>query len=68
MKGCRWLFIIAGTVGAVIIFLFLTIFFVSDRELQGIAARMLEREGYSLRAAQFGKAFPLGIRAADRWQ
>jgi len=26
---------------------------------------MLEREGYSLRAAQFGKAFPLGIRAVD---
>jgi len=65
MKGRRWLLFTAGAVGAIFIFLILMLVFVPDHELQGIAERMLEREGYSLRARQFGKVFPLGIKAVD---
>ena len=65
MKGGRWLFLAVGTVVTFILFLVLTLCLVPDREVQGLATRLLEREGYSLRATRFGKAFPLGIKAVD---
>jgi type II secretion system protein N len=65
MKARRWLFVAAGTAGAIVLFLFLTLFLVPDREYKELAARLLEREGYTLRAARFGLAFPLGIKAVD---
>lgn len=65
MRARRWLFLAVGTAGIIVLFIFLTLFLVPDHELQGLAARVLERQGYSLRAARFGKAFPLGVKAVD---
>jgi len=45
------------------LFLALTYCFIPDRELQALAVRALQQEGYTLRAARFGKAFPLGVIA-----
>ena len=65
MRTRRWLFPAVGTAGIIVLFIFLTLFLVPDHELQGLASRVLERQGYSLRAARFGKAFPLGVKAVD---
>ena len=65
MRARRWLFLAVGTAGIIVLFIFLTLFLVPDHELQGLASRLLERQGYSLRAARFGKAFPLGVKAVD---
>ncbi|MCM2357238.1 MAG: type II secretion system protein GspN [Geobacteraceae bacterium] len=64
MKLRRPLYIGAAAVGALFLIVSLTLFFIPDRELQALATRALQREGYTLRAARFGKAFPLGVRAA----
>ena len=65
MKGRRWLFFTVGAVGALFLLIILTLVFIPDHVLQGIAERTLEREGYSFRVRQFGKMFPLGIKAVD---
>ena len=65
MSARRWLYLAVGTAGIIVLFIFLTIFLVPDDELRGLASRVLERQGYSLRAARFGKVFPLGVKAAD---
>ena len=65
MKGRRWLFFTVGAVSALFLLIILTLVFIPDHVLQGIAERTLEREGYSLRVRQFGKVFPLGIKAVD---
>ena len=65
MKILRPLYWVAGTAGAVIVFLFLALFLVPDRDVQDLAARLAEREGYGLRATKFGMAFPIGLKAAD---
>lgn len=62
LKRFYW---VAGTAGAIVVFLFLSLFLVPDREIQDLAARIVEREGYELRAARFGMAFPIGLKAAD---
>ncbi|HEX8961005.1 MAG TPA: type II secretion system protein GspN [Geobacteraceae bacterium] len=64
MRFSRWLFIGAAVIGALLLFLLFTLWFIPDSELQGLAARALQQQGYTLRAARFGKAFPLGIKAA----
>jgi type II secretion system protein N len=65
MRISRWLSIGAGIVGALVLFLLFTLWFIPDRELRALATRALQQQGYVLRAARFGKAFPLGIEAAD---
>ena len=65
MKAFRWLLLAAGTAAAIVLFLYLSLFLVPDREFKELAARLLEREGYSLRASRFGMALPLGFKAAD---
>jgi type II secretion system protein N len=64
MKLRRLLLIGAGLLGALFLFVVLTLSFIPDRELQALAVRALFREGYTLRATHFGKAFPLGVKAA----
>ena len=61
MRLPRPLLIGAATCCGLFVFLALTLLFIPDRELQGIAARLLAQEGYTLQAASFRKAFPLGI-------
>ena len=65
MRLPRPLFVGAGIAGTLFLFLVLTICFVPDPELQAVAARALQQEGYTLHAAHFGKALPLGLKAAD---
>ncbi|HEY6871904.1 MAG TPA: type II secretion system protein GspN [Geobacteraceae bacterium] len=60
----RRLAIGAAALGALLLFLLCTLWFIPDRELQALAARALQQQGFTLRAARFGKAFPLGIKAA----
>lgn len=63
MRISRWLSIGAGIIGALVLFLLFTLWFIPDRELRALATRALQQQGYTLRAARFGKAFPLGIEA-----
>ncbi len=65
MKALRWLALAAGIVAAAVFFLLLTLLLVPDREFRDLAARLLEQQGYSLRAARLGLAFPVGLKAVD---
>jgi len=59
----RWRAIAAGIPAALILLVIFLIAFIPDRELQGVVARVLAQSGMTMRAAQFGKALPLGIKA-----
>lgn len=61
----RPLLIAVAIPAALFLFLVLTLLFVPVREVQGVVERGLAREGYTLRAAGFGKAFPLGLELRD---
>jgi type II secretion system protein N len=65
MRLSRPLFIGVGLIAALFLFLVFTLCFIPDRELQALAARALQHQGYSLRAGRFGKAFPLGVQAVN---
>jgi type II secretion system protein N len=54
--GLRW-------VGAFLLFLILTACFIPDRLIRDYVVQALQQEGYTLQAARFGKAFPLGVQA-----
>lgn len=56
------LFLVAGTAGAILVLICLTLFLVPDRELQNLVARLAQQQGYVFRAEQFGKAFPVGVK------
>jgi type II secretion system protein N len=61
----RWPVIACGVPAVLFLFVVFLILFIPDRKLQGVASRALAREGYTLRAARFGKALPLGIKARN---
>lgn len=61
----RWLVIVAGVTAALLLFVICAILLVPDRELQGVVVRGLAQAGYTFRAAQFGKALPIGIKARN---
>ncbi|RII28771.1 MAG: type II secretion system protein GspN [Geobacter sp.] len=63
MKPRRWLYLTVGIPSALVIFLFLTLFFIPSRALQGVIVRGLANEGYIFHASNFGKAFPFGLTA-----
>jgi type II secretion system protein N len=65
MKIRQGLYLGAGTVLITALAIFLTFFFIPDQVLYGLLSRILEQQGYSWRAARFGKAFPLGVQATD---
>lgn len=52
-------------VGAFLLFLVLTVCFIPDRLIRDSAVRALQQNGYTLRAARFGKTFPLGVQARE---
>jgi type II secretion system protein N len=56
---------VAAIPAALLLLVLFTLLFIPDRELKGVAVRALAREGYTLRAARFGKAFPLGVTCRD---
>lgn len=49
--------------GALFLLLLLSLLFISNRELQGVASRFFAQHGYTFRSEEFCKAFPLGIKA-----
>jgi len=51
--------------GALFLLLLLTLLFISDRELKGVASRFFEQQGYTFRSAEFSKALPLGLKARN---
>lgn len=53
----------AAIVAGILMTLAFTVLLVPSREVEGVVARLLARQGYTLRAERFGKAFPLGIAA-----
>jgi type II secretion system protein N len=65
MKLNRPLLICVWTVSALLLFMVLTIIFIPASGIRDAIARGLERQGYTMRTSQFGKAFPLGLKARD---
>lgn len=54
-----------GIPAALFCLIILTVIFIPDKELQGVLARALENQGYTMRTSSFGLAFPLGIRTKN---
>ena len=65
MKLSRPLLISAWIIGALLLFVTLTIVFIPAEELKAVITKELERQGYSMRASHFSKAFPIGLKARD---
>ncbi len=65
MKPGQPLLISAGIVGALLLFTILTILFIPTREILAVITSGLERQGYTMRAGHFGKAFPIGVQARN---
>ncbi|AJE02116.1 type II secretion system protein GspN [Geobacter pickeringii] len=63
MTPRRVLLTAGGVVAATALTLFFTYLLIPSRELEGVVTRLLAREGYTFRAARFGKAFPFGVSA-----
>ncbi len=65
MKLKQPLLICAWIVGALSLFIILTILFIPARELQAVITSGLERQGYTMQASHFGRAFPFGLKARN---
>ena len=65
MNRSRFLLIGVGIPAALFCLIVLTILFIPNRELKGVVSRALETQGYTMRAAGFGLAFPIGLRAKE---
>lgn len=50
---------------SILLFPFLTLLLIPSAEIQGALTRGLQRQGYVFRADEFGKSFPLGIKARN---
>ncbi len=50
---------------AFLILAIFTVLFIPAKEIRDTVARGLEQEGYSMRAGNFGKSFPLGVKARN---
>ncbi|HEX2770138.1 MAG TPA: type II secretion system protein GspN [Geobacteraceae bacterium] len=61
----RWLAIAAGIPAALLLFAIFIIIFTPAATLKGIVDRALKGAGYTFRAAEFGKALPLGVKARN---
>ncbi|HTP64533.1 MAG TPA: type II secretion system protein GspN [Geobacteraceae bacterium] len=59
----RWPAVALAIPAAIIIFAISVILFIPARELEGVIDRALAESGYTLRAAEFAKALPLGLKA-----
>jgi type II secretion system protein N len=52
-----------GIIAGLLLFFILVIAFIPSGVLQGLVEHSLARSGYTFRAGEFGKAFPLGVKA-----
>lgn len=59
----RALYIICGIPAAILLFLFLTVWFVSKDAIRGVLERSAANAGYTLTLSGFAKKFPVGIKA-----
>ena len=65
MKLRRTLLIGTWIIGALLLFVVLTVLFIPANEIKSLIAKQLENQGYSMRVSHFGKAFPIGLKARD---
>ncbi|BEH08658.1 MULTISPECIES: type II secretion system protein GspN [Geobacter] len=63
MTAQRWLAWGVGIIAGLLLILIFTLLLVPSRELEQLTVRWFARQGYDFSAADFGKAFPLGIAA-----
>jgi type II secretion system protein N len=61
----RWPAIAVGIPATLLLFVIFVIIFIPTAELEKAVAGAFERAGYTFRAKEFGKAWPLGIKARD---
>jgi type II secretion system protein N len=59
----RWGTIAGLGIGGGLLFVIFVIFFTPAGGVQGLLERVLEDAGYTFRAGEFGKAFPIGFKA-----
>lgn len=59
----RWFISILAICGGGLVFLTATLLFIPASEVQELAVRACARQGLTLTTHDFGKAFPLGVRA-----
>ncbi|HOP39806.1 MAG TPA: type II secretion system protein GspN [Geobacteraceae bacterium] len=65
MRLRKYLFIAVISAGALIVFPFITLLLVPSAEIKGVIVRGVAKNGYVMTTEQFGKAFPLGIKARN---
>jgi type II secretion system protein N len=61
----RWPAIAVGIPASLLLFVIFVIIFIPAAELEKVVDGAFERAGYTFRAAEFGKALPLGIKARN---
>ncbi len=61
----RALYLACGIPAAVVVFLFLTLFFTPNDAVKGVLVRAADNAGYSLNFSGFGKSFPLGFKSRE---
>lgn len=61
----RWPAIAVGIPASLLLFVIFVITFLPAAELEKVVAGAFERAGYTFRAAEFGKALPLGIKVRN---
>lgn len=61
----RWPAIAVGIPAALLLFIIFVIIFIPVAEIEKVFVGAFERDGYTFRAAEFGKALPLGIKAGN---
>jgi type II secretion system protein N len=65
MKRSRPLVICAYISAALFLLATLTVLFIPTRVIRNVVDNVLQSKGLTMRAAYFGKAFPLGVKARD---
>ena len=61
----RLLLVSAGTCAGLLLFMVLTICFIPTRQLQDLAVRAAQQQGFTLRMAGFGKTLLPGLKATE---
>jgi len=61
----RWPALIVGIPASLLLFVIFVIILIPTAEIEKVVAGAIERAGYTYRAAEFGKALPIGIKARN---
>jgi type II secretion system protein N len=60
----RSLYLACGIPAAILCFLLLSLFFTSTEAIEALLLRIADNAGYSIEFTDFGKAFPIGLKAS----